>query len=115
MKNTKKAQYGEKIIKGSRPGLGVFKTTKKRNTFGGVADPFSYKTESMDTTGYSKGKPSYILKTQEGTSDKTGLNKVSKTSSKNVSRKDVPSTLKSLQKQKNGGIIKKPITKVKKK
>jgi hypothetical protein len=107
MAKIKKAQDGEEVIKGSRPGLGVFKTTKKRTTVGGVAKPFSYKTESIDTTGYSKGKPSYILKTQEGTSDKTGLRKVSKSNNKNVSRKDVPSTLKSLQKKKNGGSVKK--------
>jgi hypothetical protein len=99
----KKAQNGE-IIKGSRKGLGVFKTEKQRTTSGGTVDPYKYKRTSIDTTGYSKGKSSYDLKTQEGEGDKTG-SKSTRNTSKKILRKDVPSTLKSL-KMKAGGMIK---------
>jgi hypothetical protein len=105
MAKIKKAQDGEEVVKGSRPGLGVFKTTKKRTTVGGIAKPYSYKRESMDTTGYSKGKPNYKLNTEEGEGDKTGYNKVTRKSSKTVSKKDVPSTLKSLKMKKGGKVM----------
>lgn len=104
MKAIKKAQTGKKVIKGSRPGIGVFKTTKERTTSGGLFEPYKYKTESIDTTGYSKGRSNYRLKTEEGEGDKTG-SKVTKTTSKTISRKDVPATLKSLNKSKNGGTV----------
>jgi hypothetical protein len=106
-KSIKKAQDGRSVVKGTRKGLGVFRTEKERTTVGGLAKPYKYKTESIDTSGYSKGKPSYQMKTVEGESDKLGLNKVTKNSSKTVSRKDVPSTLKSLQKRSGGKIAKK--------
>jgi hypothetical protein len=105
MRKIKKAQGGEEVIRGSRPGLGVFKTTKKRTTVGGLAKPYSYKRESIDTTGYAKGKPTYKLKTEEGESDKLGLTKVSRRSSKTVSRKNVPSILKSLKMKKGGKVM----------
>lgn len=97
----KKAQEGTKVIKGSRPGMGVFRTTKERTTSGGLLEPYKYKTESIDTTGYSKGKPSYKMKTVEGEGDKT-TSKVINTKSKTISKKDVPSKLKSLNKAKAG-------------
>ena len=93
-------------IKGSRPGIGVFKTEKKRTTVGGVAEPYEFKTTSIDTSGYSKGKPTYNIVTKIGTGDKTGLNKVTKKSVKTITRDKVPVTLKSLQKKKKGGIVK---------
>jgi hypothetical protein len=99
-----KAQNGE-VIKGSRKGLGVFKTEKQRTTSGGTVDPYKYKRTSIDTTGYSKGKSSYDLKTQEGEGDKTG-SKSTRNTSKKILRKDVPSTLKSLDKAKAGAMIK---------
>jgi hypothetical protein len=103
-KTIKKAQGGEEVIKGSRPGLGVFKTTKERTTAGGITKPYKYKRESIDTTGYSKGKSSYQLKTEEGEGDKTG-SKATSSKSKTVSRKDVMSTLSSLKKNKMGGKV----------
>jgi hypothetical protein len=106
MATIKKAQGGKKVIKGSRPGLGVFRTEKERTTVGGIAEPYKYKRESIDTTGYSKGKPTYQLKTEEGEGDKTGYSKVKSSKSKTVSKKDVPSVLSSLKKQKTGGITK---------
>jgi hypothetical protein len=102
----KKAQGGTKVVKGSRPGMGVFRTTKERTTSGGVTEPYKYKTESIDTTGYSKGRNNYKVKTVEGEGDKT-RSKVTSTKSKVISRKDVPSTLKSLNKAKTGGSMKK--------
>ena len=101
----KKAQDGETIT-GSRKGLGVFKTTKERTSVGGVAGPYKYDRTSIDTTGYSKGKPSYQVKSESGESDKTGLTKVNKSTSTTVSRKQVPSVLESLKKKKMGGMIK---------
>jgi len=101
----KKAQVGEKVIKGSRPGMGVFRTTKERTTSGGLLAPYKYKTESIDTTGYSKGKSNYRLKTEEGEGDKTG-SKVKSSKSKTVSKKQVPSILKSLSKAKDGNMLK---------
>lgn len=102
-KTAKKAQDGEEVIKGSRPGLGVFKTKKERTTAGGIAKPYKYKRESIDTTGYSKGKSSYQLKTEEGEGDKTG-SKATSNKSKTVPRKEVMSTLRSL-KMKAGGKV----------
>jgi hypothetical protein len=99
----KKAQSGE-TIKGSRKGR-VFKTTKERTTSGGLLEPYKYKTESIDTTGYSKGRSNYKLKTEEGEGDKTG-SKVKSSKSKSVSRKQVPGILKSLNKAKDGNMIK---------
>ena len=83
-------------IRGTRPGLGVFKTIKERTTSGGVAEPYKYKRESIDTSGYSKGKSSFQLKTEEGEGDKTG-SKSTSNKSKTISRKEVSSTLKSLK------------------
>jgi hypothetical protein len=100
----KKAQTGNKIVKGSRPGLGVFRTIKERTTSGGVAEPYKYKTESIDTTGFSKGRNKYEVKTVEGEGDKTG-SKVTSTKSKTISRKNVPSTLKSLKKAQDGNTL----------
>jgi hypothetical protein len=100
----KKAQDGETVT-GSRKGLGVFKTTKERTSVGGVAGPYKYDRTSIDTAGYSKGKPSFQVKTESGESDKTGLTKVNKSTSTTVSRKQVPSVLESMKK-KNGGMIK---------
>jgi len=100
----KKAPNGTKIVKGSRPGLGVFRTEKERTTSGGIAEPYKYKTESIDTTGYSKGRNNYEVKTVEGEGDKTG-SKVTSSKSKTITRKDVPSTLKSLNKAKSGAKV----------
>lgn len=100
VKKIKKAQDGE-VIRGSRKGLGEFKTVKERTTVGGFAKPFKYTRTSIDTAGYSKGKPTYDVKTQTGEGDKTGSTIKSK-SSKKITRKEVPETLKSL-KMKNGG------------
>jgi hypothetical protein len=105
MAKLKKAQNGETIT-GSRKGLGVFKTTKERTSVGGVASPYKYDRTSIDTTGYSKGKPTYQVKGESGESDKTGLTKVNKSTSTTVSRKQVPSVLESLKKKKMGGMIK---------
>jgi hypothetical protein len=88
----------QQTITGSRPNLGVFKTTKERTTVGGIAEPYKYKTESIDTSGYSKGKKVFNLKTVEGESDKLGLSKITRKSFKSVGRKDVPKILKSLKK-----------------
>lgn len=107
MRRIKKAQGGEEVIKGSRPGLGVFRTEKKRTTFGGIAKPYEYKRTSIDTSGYSKGKPSYKVKTETGEGDKVTGSRVKSRSSKTVSRRDVPSVLKSLQQKRKGGSISK--------
>lgn len=100
----KKAQSGKEVIKGSRPGLGVFRTEKERTTVGGIAKPYKYKRESIDTTGYSKGKSNYQLKTEEGEGDKTGYRKVTNSKSKTIPKKEVMSTLSSL-KMKSGGKV----------
>jgi hypothetical protein len=113
VKKIKKAQDGREVIKGSRPGLGVFKTEKERTTVGGVAEPYKYKRESIDTSGYSKGKSSYELKTEKGEGDKTGF-KATSSESKTVPRKEVSSTLKSLSKAKNGKWIQKATSSIKK-
>lgn len=84
-----------KPITGNRGGV-VFKTEKERTSAGGIVEPFKFKKTSIDTTGYSKGKSTYKLKTEEGEGDKTG-SKITKSSSKTISRKDVPSTLKRLK------------------
>jgi hypothetical protein len=102
VKKSKKAQDGKEIVKGSRPGLGVVRTEKERTTVGGLAKPYKYTRTSVDTTGYSKGKPTYDVKTQTGEGDKTGYSVVKSNSSKKISRKEVPETLKSL-KMKSGG------------
>lgn len=90
----------KEIIKGSRPGLGVVRTEKERTTLGGIAKPFKYTRTSIDTAGYSKGKPQYDLKTQEGEGDLTGYRVVKGSSSRKVSRKEVPSILKAMKKNK---------------
>lgn len=110
MKKIKKAQGGEEVIRGSRPGLGVFKTEKKRTTVGGLAKPYEYKRTSVDTTGYSKGRPSYNVKTETGEGDKVSGSRVKSRSSKTVSRKDIPSVLKSLQQKRKGGNVSKAKT-----
>lgn len=99
----KKAQSGE-TIKGSRKGR-VFKTTKERTTSGGLLEPYKYTTKSIDTAGYSKGKPTYELKSEEGEGDKT-FSKSTSVKVKKVPRKQVPSILKDLNKGKNGTMIK---------
>jgi len=88
----------KEVIKASKPGLGVVRTEKERTTVGGIAKPFKYTRTSIDTAGYSKGKPQYDLKTQEGEGDLTGYKVVKSNSSKKVSRKEVPSILKSMKK-----------------
>ncbi len=103
MARIKKAQAGIEVIKGSRPGLGVFRTEKKRTTVGGIAKPYEYKKVSIDTAGYSKEKPSYKLITETGEGDKVSSSRVKNKSSKTITRKEVPSTLRSLQKQRSGG------------
>lgn len=105
IKKIKKAQTGKEVIKGSRPGIGVFKTEKERTTVGGITKPYKYKRESIDTTGYAKGKPTYDVKTQTGEGDKVSGTKVKSTSSKKISRKDVPSTLESLKMKKGGKVM----------
>jgi len=106
MAKVKKAQPGTKVIKGTRKGLGVFKTEKERTSAGGLFEPYKYKTTSIDTAGYSKGKPTYKVKTEEGEGDKTGSRATLK-SSKTISRKQVPSTLSSLKKKNGGKVVKK--------
>lgn len=105
-KNLPKAQKGIQVIKGSRPNMGVFRTEKTRTTAGGLVEPYKFKTTSIDTTGYSKGKPSFNVITKEGTGDKISTSKTTNVSKKKISRNEVPSTLKSLQKNKKGGSIK---------
>jgi len=104
MPAVKKAQKGKEVIKGSRPGMGVFRTEKEKTTVGGITKPYKYKRESIDTTGYSKGKANYQLKTEEGEGDKTGF-KVTNKKTKSVPRKDVMSKLSSLKKNKMGGKV----------
>lgn len=96
MPQAKKINDGPKVITGSRPKLGVFKTVKERTTAGGITKPFKYTTQSMDTAGYSKGKSSYQLKTAKGEGDKTG-SKVTSSKTTTVPRKKVMSTLNSLK------------------
>ena len=105
VKKLKKAQDGKEVIKGSRPGIGVFKTEKERTTVGGVTKPYKYTRTSVDTAGYSKGKPTYDVKTQTGEGDKVSGNTVKSNSSKKITKKEVPSTLESL-KMKKGGMLK---------
>lgn len=83
-------------IRGNRPKIGVFKTIKERTTSGGLLEPYKYKTESIDTTGFSKGRKSYEVKTVEGEGDKI-RSKVTSSKSKTISKKDVPSILKKLK------------------
>ena len=97
---------GTTVVKGSRPNMGVFKTEMNRTTVGGLAKPYEFKTTSIDTTGYSKGKPSYTVVTKTGTGDKLTGSKATEVKKKTISRNQVPSTLKSLQKKKKGGAIK---------
>lgn len=100
IKKVRKAQDGE-TVRGSRKGV-EFKTVKERTTVGGLAKPYKYTKTSIDTAGYSKGKPTYDIKTKTGEGDKTGYNVVKSESSKKITRKEVPKTLKSL-KMKDGG------------
>jgi hypothetical protein len=90
----------KEIIKGSRQGLGVFKTEKEKTTVGGVVKPYKYTRTSIDTVGYSKGKPTYDLKTQTGEGDKVSGIKVKSNLSKKITRKEVPSILKAMKKNK---------------
>lgn len=90
-------EKNKEIIKGSKTGLGIFRTEKERTTVGSVVKPFKYTRTSIDTAGYSKGKPQYDLKTQEGEGDLTGY-RVKSNSSKKVSIKEIPSILKSMKK-----------------
>jgi hypothetical protein len=91
------AMRKDEVVTGNRKKLGVFKTTKEKTTVGGIAKPYKYIRESMDTAGYSKGKPKFELKKQEGTGDKVSAIKVVKEEKKEVLRKDVPSTLEYLK------------------
>jgi hypothetical protein len=113
MATVKKAEDDKKVIKGSRPKLGVFRTEKERTTRGGLLEPYKYSRQSLDTSGYSKGKSTYELKTEEGEGDKLRF-KVKSNSSKTILRKEVPSTLKSLNKAKNGKWIQKATASIKK-
>ena len=113
MATIKKAEDGKKVIKGSRPKLGVFRTEKERTTRGGLLEPYKYSRQSLDTLGYSKGKPTYELKTEKGEGDKT-RSKATSNKSKTILRKEVPSTLKSLNKAKNGKWIQKATASIKK-
>lgn len=97
---------GTQVIKGSRPDMGVFRTEITRTTAGGLVEPYKFKTTSIDTTGYSKGKPSFNVITKEGTGDKISTGKTTNVSKKKISRNKVPSILKSLQQNKKGGSIK---------
>ena len=87
----------EEVISGNRKKIGVFKTTKERTTVGGLVEPYKYTRESMDTVGYSKGKPKYELKKEQGTGDKVSGIKVVKEEKKEILRKDVPLVLKSMR------------------
>jgi hypothetical protein len=87
----------KEVIKGSRPGLGVFRTEKEKTTVGGVSNPYKYNRESIDTTGYSKGKPSYELKTEQGEGDDTGF-KPKSSKSKTIYRKGILSVLRQMKK-----------------
>ena len=89
----------KEIIKGSKAGLGVFKTEKERTTVGGLVKPYKYTRTSIDTAGYSKGKPEYDLKNEEGEGDETGYS-VKSNSSKKVLKRDVPSNLEAMKKNK---------------
>lgn len=93
-----KNQDDRTVITGKREGIGVFKTEKERTTVGGIAEPYKYKRTSIDTSGYSKGKPKYKVVTIEGEGDKTGSS-VKTTSSKVIPRKEVPELLKKLNKK----------------
>lgn len=94
-----KKQDSKETITGSRPKIGVFKTTKERTTVGGVAKPYKYTTESVDTSGYGKGKKAFKVVITKGESDKTGFNKIASKSTKVISRKEVPSTLSKMKKK----------------
>ena len=89
----------EVIRSSNKPGLGEVRTVKERTTVGGIAKPFKYTRTSIDTAGYSKGKSQYDLKTQEGEGDLTGY-RVKSNSSKKITRKEVPSILNSMKKNK---------------
>lgn len=108
MATFKKAEDGKKVIKGSRPKLGVFRTEKERTTRGGLLEPYKYSRQSLDTLGYSRGKSTYELKTEEGEGDKL-RSKATSNKSKTILRKEVPSTLKSLNKAKDGKWIQKAV------
>ncbi len=93
-------------LKGKKyPGIGTFKTEKTRTTNGGLLKPYEFTTQSMDTTGYSKGKQNFDLVTTKGTGDLATGSKIKSKSVKSVSRNNVPSTLKKLEDKKSGGVI----------
>lgn len=100
MKKIKDEDEDEKdeVITGNRNGI-TFKTTKSRTTTGGIVKPYKYTKESIDTTGYSKGKAKYELKSEEGEGDKVSGIKVTKEEKKEILKKDVPTVLESLKKQ----------------
>lgn len=100
-KTIKKYQAGKQVTKGQRPGMGLFKTESERTTVGGVAEPYKFTRTSVDTTGYSKGKPSFEVKTAKGEGDKVTGPKVTSTTSRSVSRDSVLKTV-----QKKGGTVK---------
>lgn len=88
------------INKGVTKNLGtISKTVKKRTTSGGIAKPYDYTKKSIDTTGYSSGKPTYELKTTKGSSDRLGVGSVSSQSSKTIKRKNVKSVINNLKKK----------------
>ena len=84
------------VYTGTRKNLGVFKTSQSPIANGGILKPFKYTRASIDTAGYSKGKPEYELKIQEGEGDAVSITP-KKNMSKKVSRKEVPSILSSLK------------------
>jgi len=85
------------VIKGSRPGIGVFKTVKEKTTVGGTVEPYKYTRTSIDTAGYSKGKEKFEVKTQTGQGDKVSGITIKSNKSKTISKNDVKNTLKSLK------------------
>ena len=87
----------KEIIKGSRQGLGVFRTEKERTTVGGIVEPYKYTRTSIDTAGYSKGKEKFEVKTQTGQGDKVSGITIKSNKSKTISKNDVKNTLKSLK------------------
>lgn len=106
-RNGKDPDPKKKVVKGKRyPGIGTFKTEKTRTTNGGLLKPYEFTTQSMDTTGYSKGKQNFKLVTTKGTGDLATGSKIKSKSVKSVSRNNVLSTLKKLENKKSGGVIK---------
>jgi|688.fasta_scaffold1876003_1 hypothetical protein len=96
-----KATMTKGTITGNKPNLGVFKTKITRPDFdNSLLKPYEYTRESIDTTGYSKGKEKYNLKTVTGEGDAMRGGKDKTVSNKTIYKKDVPSILKSLKKKK---------------